>query len=115
MGVGVAVCCYFCARYFTYAMADLVMCGYRSKEMCANLVQRGFFDAPKRKKKPVTRAMLKMLRSMVDLNDPEQATLWAAVITASNARPAEVARMGVGSLISVGGCGSLGWIVVVPV
>merc|ERR1719478_1232002 len=32
--------------YFTYAMADLVMCGYRSKEMCANIVERGFFHAP---------------------------------------------------------------------
>merc|ERR1719387_2327814 len=32
--------------YFNYAMGDLLMCGYRSKEMCPNLVERGFFDAP---------------------------------------------------------------------
>jgi len=29
--------------YFTYAMGDLIMCGYRSHDMCANLLQRGFF------------------------------------------------------------------------
>lgn len=32
--------------YFTYAMADLVMCGYRSKDMCGNLLKQGFFHAP---------------------------------------------------------------------
>eukprot|EP00746_Dinoflagellata_sp_MGD_P005943 gnl/MRDRNA2_/MRDRNA2_111530_c0_seq1.p1 gnl/MRDRNA2_/MRDRNA2_111530_c0~~gnl/MRDRNA2_/MRDRNA2_111530_c0_seq1.p1 ORF type:complete len:632 (-),score=111.84 gnl/MRDRNA2_/MRDRNA2_111530_c0_seq1:49-1944(-) len=30
--------------YFTYAMGDLVMCGYRSKDMCGNLLKAGFFD-----------------------------------------------------------------------
>lgn len=30
--------------YFTYAMGDLVMCNYRSKDMCGNLLQAGFFD-----------------------------------------------------------------------
>lgn len=29
--------------YFTYAMGDLIMCGYRSQDMCANLLERGFF------------------------------------------------------------------------
>ena len=49
------------------------------------------YRGPKGKKKPVTRAMLKMLRSMVDLDDPDQATLWAAIITAFHlmARSAE--------------------------
>jgi len=32
--------------YFQYAMGDIVMCGYRSKDMCANLVKAGFFHAP---------------------------------------------------------------------
>lgn len=32
--------------YFEYAMGDLIMCGYRSEDMCSNLMQRGFFDAP---------------------------------------------------------------------
>lgn len=32
--------------YFKYIMGDLIMCGYRSPDMCANLLQRGFFDAP---------------------------------------------------------------------
>jgi len=31
--------------YFTYIMGDVAMCGYRSGDMCGNLVQRGFFDA----------------------------------------------------------------------
>lgn len=31
--------------YFTYAMGDLVMCNYRSKDMCGNLLEAGFFDA----------------------------------------------------------------------
>jgi hypothetical protein len=31
--------------YFTYAMGDLVMCNYRSKDMCGNLLKSGFFDA----------------------------------------------------------------------
>merc|ERR1719364_269142 len=29
--------------YFTYAMGDLIMCGYRSQDMCSNLLKRGFF------------------------------------------------------------------------
>lgn len=32
--------------YFTYAMGDLLMCGYRSEDMCSNILQRGFFDGP---------------------------------------------------------------------
>jgi hypothetical protein len=32
--------------YFQYILGDLVMCGYRSEDMCANLLQRGFFDKP---------------------------------------------------------------------
>jgi hypothetical protein len=32
--------------YFKYIMGDLIMCGYRSQDMCANLLQRGFFDMP---------------------------------------------------------------------
>jgi hypothetical protein len=32
--------------YFTYIMADVIMCSYRSKDMCSNLLERGFFDAP---------------------------------------------------------------------
>merc|ERR1719316_542640 len=32
--------------YFTYIMSDLIMCGYRSEDMCANLLERGFFHAP---------------------------------------------------------------------
>jgi len=32
--------------YFTYVMSDLIMCGYRSEDMCANLLERGFFHAP---------------------------------------------------------------------
>jgi hypothetical protein len=32
--------------YFTYAVGDIIMCGYRNEKMCANLLQRGFFDAP---------------------------------------------------------------------
>merc|ERR1719386_496156 len=32
--------------YFKYIMGDLIMCGYRSKDMCANLLQNGFFDMP---------------------------------------------------------------------
>jgi hypothetical protein len=32
--------------YFEYAMGDLIMCSYRSQDMCANLMERGFFDAP---------------------------------------------------------------------
>jgi len=34
--------------YFTYAAGDLIMCGYRTQKMCANLLQRGVFDAPLR-------------------------------------------------------------------
>jgi len=32
--------------YFTYIMGDIAMCGYRNEDMCGNLLQRGFFDAP---------------------------------------------------------------------
>merc|ERR1719375_2641880 len=32
--------------YFTYAMGDIVMCGYRNADMCGNLIERGFFDGP---------------------------------------------------------------------
>jgi len=31
--------------YFTYIMGDVAMCGYRSSDMCGNLMKRGFFDA----------------------------------------------------------------------
>jgi len=34
--------------YFTYAAGDIIMCSYRNTDMCANLLQRGFFDAPLR-------------------------------------------------------------------
>jgi hypothetical protein len=30
-------------EYFTYIMGDVAMCGYRSSDMCGNLVKRGFF------------------------------------------------------------------------
>eukprot|EP00408_Alexandrium_pacificum_P016765 CAMPEP_0171186074 /NCGR_PEP_ID=MMETSP0790-20130122/16624_1 /TAXON_ID=2925 /ORGANISM="Alexandrium catenella, Strain OF101" /LENGTH=559 /DNA_ID=CAMNT_0011651105 /DNA_START=94 /DNA_END=1769 /DNA_ORIENTATION=+ len=32
--------------YFTYAAGDLIMCGYRNQDMCANLLMNGAFDAP---------------------------------------------------------------------
>jgi len=32
--------------YFMYASGDLIMCGYRNQNMCANLLLRGNFDAP---------------------------------------------------------------------
>jgi hypothetical protein len=32
--------------YFTYAAGDIIMCMYRNEKMCANVLQRGFFDAP---------------------------------------------------------------------
>jgi len=32
--------------YFQYILVDLVVCGYRSQDMCANLLERGFFDLP---------------------------------------------------------------------
>jgi len=32
--------------YFEYAMGDLIMCGYRSEDMCSNLMERGFFNTP---------------------------------------------------------------------
>jgi len=32
--------------YFQYILGDLVMCGYRSEDMCSNLMERGFFDKP---------------------------------------------------------------------
>eukprot|EP00746_Dinoflagellata_sp_MGD_P016163 gnl/MRDRNA2_/MRDRNA2_136355_c0_seq1.p1 gnl/MRDRNA2_/MRDRNA2_136355_c0~~gnl/MRDRNA2_/MRDRNA2_136355_c0_seq1.p1 ORF type:complete len:594 (-),score=93.66 gnl/MRDRNA2_/MRDRNA2_136355_c0_seq1:17-1798(-) len=33
-------------EYFKYAMGDIIMCGYRTKDMCPNLMKRGFFHAP---------------------------------------------------------------------
>mmetsp|Transcript_106750 Transcript_106750/g.166734 ORF Transcript_106750/g.166734 Transcript_106750/m.166734 type:complete len:611 (-) Transcript_106750:98-1930(-) len=32
--------------YFTFAMGDIVMCGYRNEDMCGNLLKRGVFDVP---------------------------------------------------------------------
>lgn len=32
--------------YFDFAMGDIIMCGYRSTDMCSNLLKRGFFHAP---------------------------------------------------------------------
>jgi hypothetical protein len=32
--------------YFQYIMGDLVICGYRSEDMCTNLLKRGFFEKP---------------------------------------------------------------------
>eukprot|EP00746_Dinoflagellata_sp_MGD_P124159 gnl/MRDRNA2_/MRDRNA2_58742_c0_seq1.p1 gnl/MRDRNA2_/MRDRNA2_58742_c0~~gnl/MRDRNA2_/MRDRNA2_58742_c0_seq1.p1 ORF type:complete len:624 (-),score=131.74 gnl/MRDRNA2_/MRDRNA2_58742_c0_seq1:29-1900(-) len=32
--------------YFTYAAGDIIMCGYRNKDMCANVLRAGAFDAP---------------------------------------------------------------------
>jgi len=32
--------------YFTYAAGDIIMCLYRSPEMCANVLKMGAFDAP---------------------------------------------------------------------
>lgn len=32
--------------YFDYAAGDIIMCGYRSEDMCPNLLQRGIFDKP---------------------------------------------------------------------
>jgi len=32
--------------YFTYAAGDIIMCGYRSKDMCPNLLKKGIFHAP---------------------------------------------------------------------
>jgi len=32
--------------YFTYAAGDIMMCGYRSNDMCPNLLKQGFFHAP---------------------------------------------------------------------
>jgi len=32
--------------YFNFAAGDVIMCGYRSHDMCPNLLQRGFFHAP---------------------------------------------------------------------
>lgn len=32
--------------YFNFAAGDIIMCGYRSQEMCANLLKRGVFHAP---------------------------------------------------------------------
>jgi hypothetical protein len=32
--------------YFRYAAGDIIMCGYRSSDMCPNLLKRGFFDEP---------------------------------------------------------------------
>jgi len=30
--------------YFTYAAGDIIMCGYGNKDMCGNVMERGFFD-----------------------------------------------------------------------
>jgi len=32
--------------YFTYAAGDIIMCGYRNSDMCANVLKKGVFDAP---------------------------------------------------------------------
>mmetsp|Transcript_146654 Transcript_146654/g.470584 ORF Transcript_146654/g.470584 Transcript_146654/m.470584 type:complete len:224 (-) Transcript_146654:533-1204(-) len=32
--------------YFSYASGDIIMCGCRNTDMCANLLQRGVFSAP---------------------------------------------------------------------
>lgn len=32
--------------YFEFAMGDLIMCSYRSEDMCSNLMERGFFSMP---------------------------------------------------------------------
>merc|ERR1719182_476435 len=32
--------------YFTYAAGDIIMCGYRNKDMCPNVLKQGVFDAP---------------------------------------------------------------------
>jgi len=32
--------------YFTYAAGDIIMCGYRNQDMCANVLERGYFDGP---------------------------------------------------------------------
>lgn len=32
--------------YFKYAAGDIIMCGYRNKDMCPNLLKRGYFDVP---------------------------------------------------------------------
>mmetsp|Transcript_1410 Transcript_1410/g.3967 ORF Transcript_1410/g.3967 Transcript_1410/m.3967 type:complete len:636 (+) Transcript_1410:118-2025(+) len=32
--------------YFTYAAGDIIMCGYRSTDMCANILKMGAFEAP---------------------------------------------------------------------
>jgi hypothetical protein len=32
--------------YFTYAAGDIIMCMYRNDKMCANVLERGYFDAP---------------------------------------------------------------------
>lgn len=34
--------------YFDFAKGDIIMCTYRTEEMCPNLLQRGFFDGPLR-------------------------------------------------------------------
>lgn len=33
-------------EYFDFAMGDIIMCGYRTTDMCSNVLKRGFFDAP---------------------------------------------------------------------
>lgn len=33
-------------EYFKFAMGDIIMCGYRNKDMCPNLMKRGYFHAP---------------------------------------------------------------------
>lgn len=32
--------------YFTYAAGDIIMCGYRNTDMCANVLRMGAFDGP---------------------------------------------------------------------
>lgn len=32
--------------YFTFAKSDVIMCNYRTVDMCPNLIMRGFFDQP---------------------------------------------------------------------
>jgi len=32
--------------YFDFAKGDIIMCNYRTDEMCPNLLKRGFFDGP---------------------------------------------------------------------
>jgi hypothetical protein len=58
--------------YFTYAMGDLLMCGYRDQDMCANLLKRGFFhEALKTGKAPrVGKTIESALKYCKDLLQP---------------------------------------------